>query len=213
MRIASTMSFHRKRGFADVVGTDLVLLRFPDIVISVNPWLSVEDRRRLILARTESTCDSRTPSWERSNKRCSVTIWSRAAGLRFPSGSETSLWPMRASSSESRSHAPLYVTSLAVPRTGNDGVSHGPSGGPREGDANEPKSRSGTDVTQISSPSTKARTFSPSLLRLTFRRLPSVASGRQHDGEGDAFNRAGSTLAEPCLGLENGVHPSPRTIC
>ena len=45
-------------------------------------------------------------------------------------------------------------------------------------------------------------------LRLTFRRLPSVASGRQHVGDEEVFNRAGSTLAVPCFGLENGVHPT-----
>ena len=71
--------------------------------------------------------------------------------------------------------------------------------------------------TQASAPQTastmkrRERTSScrPSLLRLTFRRLPLVASGRQHVGDGEGFNRAGSTLAVPCFGLENGVHPRP----
>jgi hypothetical protein len=44
----------------------------------------------------------------------------------------------------------------------------------------------------------------PSLLGLTPWRLPSVASGKPQD---DDLNRAGSTLAEPCFGPENGVHP------
>jgi hypothetical protein len=196
----------RKRETTDVMGTALAFQRFSDIVISVNRWLSVEGRRCLILASTESSCDSRTPSWERSSKRCTVTIWSRAADLRFRSGSETSWWPMRARSSKSRSRARHYVTSPAAPRTGNDGVSRGPSVGPREGDANEPKPRNRADAAQISSASTKGVIFRLALLRLTFRRLPSVASGRQHQDEGNVFNRAGS-LAEPCSGLENGVHP------
>jgi hypothetical protein len=46
------------------------------------------------------------------------------------------------------------------------------------------------------------------LLSLTFRRLPSVASGKTQISDGSVFTRAGSTLAEPCFGLENGVHPS-----
>jgi len=185
----------------------MVPLRISDIMISINRWLRVADRRRLILARTESTCDSRTRSWERSSKRCAVTTWSRAAGLRFQSGFETSWWLMRARSSESMSRVRLFVTSPAVPRTGNDGGSQGRSVELREGDAN-PKSRNRVDVTEVSSRSTTAQIFSPPLLRLTFRRLPSVASGKPQDGDGSVFNRAGSTLAEACFGLDNGVHPS-----
>jgi hypothetical protein len=45
-------------------------------------------------------------------------------------------------------------------------------------------------------------------LGLTFRRLPSVASGKPQDGNSAVFNRAGSTLAAACFGLENGVHPT-----
>jgi hypothetical protein len=47
----------------------------------------------------------------------------------------------------------------------------------------------------------------PPLLGLTFRRLPSVASGKPQDGDSTVFNRAGSTLAAACFGPENGVHP------
>ena len=47
------------------------------------------------------------------------------------------------------------------------------------------------------------------ILRLTFRRLPSVASGRKHVGDAEVFNRAGSTLAVPFFGPGNGVHPTP----
>ena len=183
----------------------MMSLRFADIMISVNRWLSVGDRRRLILVRTESTCDSLTRSWERSSKRCAVTTWSRAAGHRFQSGFETWWWLMRARSSESRSRVRLFVTSPAGPRTGNDGDLQRRSVELRDGDTN-PKSRN-HDATQVSSSPTKVQTFSPHLLKLTFRRLPSVASGRSQDGESSVFNRAGSTLAEAGFGLENGVHP------
>jgi len=40
-------------------------------------------------------------------------------------------------------------------------------------------------------------------VRLTFRRLPSVASGQYYE---DVFTQAGYTLAIPCFGLKNGVH-------
>jgi len=183
----------------------MVSLRFSDIMISVNRWLSAVDPRRPILVRTESTCDSRTRSWERSSKRCAVTTWSRVAGLRFQSGFETSWSLMPARSSESRSRVRLFVTSPAGPRTGNDGGLQRRSVELRDGDAN-PRSRN-HDATRVSSSHTKVQTFSPHLLRLTFRRLPSVASGRSQDGESSVFNRAGSTLAEAGFGLENGVHP------
>ena len=179
--------------------------RFSDIMISINRWLSVGDRKRLILVRTESTCDSRTRSWERSSKRCAVTTWSRIAGLRFQSGFETSWSLTPARSSESRSRVRLFVTSPAGPPTGNDGGLQRRSVGLRDGDAN-PKSRN-HDATRISSSPTKVQTFSPHLLKLTFRRLPSVASGGSQDGDISVFNRAGSTLAEAGFGLENGVHP------
>ena len=43
--------------------------------------------------------------------------------------------------------------------------------------------------------------------RLTFRRLPLGAFGKQdQDYYDDEFNPAGSTLARPHFGLENGVH-------
>ena len=188
----------------------MVSLRFSDIMISVNRWLSAVDPRRPILVRTESTCDSRTRSWERSSKRCAVTTWSRVAGLRFQSGFETSWSLMPARSSESRSRVRLFVTSPAGPRTGNDGGLQRRSVELRDGDTN-PRSRN-HDATRVSSSHTKVQTFSPHLLRLTFRRLPSVASGRSQDGESSVFNRAGSTLAEAGFGLENGVHPSsPRS--
>jgi hypothetical protein len=183
----------------------MVSLRFSDIMISVNRWLSAVDPRRPILVRTESTCDSRTRSWERSSKRGAVTTWSRVAGLRFQSGFETSWSLMPARSSESRSRVRLFVTSPAGPRTGNDGGLQRRSVELRDGEAN-PRSRN-HDATRVSSSHTKVQTFSPHLLRLTFRRLPSVASGRSQDGESSAFNRAGSTLAEAGFGLENGVHP------
>lgn len=48
----------------------------------------------------------------------------------------------------------------------------------------------------------------PSLLGLTLWRLPSVASGKPQTGHSRLLNRASSTLAEPCFGPENGVHPS-----
>lgn len=48
----------RKRETTDVTKTALTSQRFSDITISVNRWLSVEGRRCLILASTESTCDS-----------------------------------------------------------------------------------------------------------------------------------------------------------
>ena len=45
--------------------------------------------------------------------------------------------------------------------------------------------------------------------RLTFRRLPLGAFGKQdQDYYDDEFNPAGSTLARPHFGLENGVHLS-----
>ena len=53
----------------------------------------------------------------------------------------------------------------------------------------------------------RSNTALPSLLGLTFRRLPSVASGKPQDGDGSVFNRAGYTLAEARFGLEKGVHP------
>ena len=43
-------------------------------------------------------------------------------------------------------------------------------------------------------------------IRLTFRRLPSVASGQYYEDHDGVFNRAGSTLAVPLLGPVNGVH-------
>ena len=42
--------------------------------------------------------------------------------------------------------------------------------------------------------------------RLTFRRLPLGAFGKQDQDYDDVFNPAGSTLARPHLGLKNGVH-------
>ena len=42
-----------------------------------------------------------------------------------------------------------------------------------------------------------------SAVRLTFRRLPSVASGHYYES---SLNRAGYTLAVPCFGPKNGVH-------
>ena len=42
-----------------------------------------------------------------------------------------------------------------------------------------------------------------SAVRLTFRRLPSVASGQYYES---ILNRAGYTLAVPCFGPKNGVH-------
>jgi hypothetical protein len=41
---------------------------------------------------------------------------------------------------------------------------------------------------------------------LNFRRLPSVVSGKPQDADSSVFNRVGSTLADACFGLENGVH-------
>jgi hypothetical protein len=46
-------------------------------------------------------------------------------------------------------------------------------------------------------------------IRLSFRRLPAVASGKPRDVD-RSFRGAGSTLAEACFGLENGVHPKRR---
>ena len=43
-------------------------------------------------------------------------------------------------------------------------------------------------------------------IRLTFRRLPSVASGQYYEDHDGVFNRAGSTLAVPHFGPVNGVH-------
>ena len=183
----------------------MMSLRFSDIMISVNRWLSAGDRRRPILARTEFTCDSRTRSWERSSKRCAVTTWSRAAALRFQSGFETSRWLMPVRSSESRSRVRRFVTSPAERRTGNDGGLRRRSVELRDGDA-DPKSRS-HDATHASSWPTKVQTFSPHLLKLTLRRLPAGASGGSQNRDASAFNRAGSTLAEAGFGLENGVHP------
>ena len=40
-------------------------------------------------------------------------------------------------------------------------------------------------------------------VRLTFRRLPSVASGQYYE---NVLNRTGYTLAVPCFGPKNGVH-------
>ena len=120
--------------------------RFNDIVISENRWRSVEGPRHPILVSKGSTSDSRTPNGERSSKRCSVTIWSRAAGLRFPSGSETLSLPMRARSLRSRSHARLYVPSAEAPRTGNGGDWQRPYDGQLRGDANEPKTRNHAGV-------------------------------------------------------------------
>ena len=184
----------------------MMSLRFSDIIISANRWLSAGDRRRPILARTESTCDSRTRSWERSSKRCAVTTWSRAAALRFQSGFETSRWLMPVRSSESRSRVRRFVTSPAEPRTGNDGGLRRRSVELRDGDAN-PKPRSHA-TPQVSSIRTNVRTLSPSDVQLTFRRLPAGASGRSQFRDDSAFNRAGSTLAEASFGLENGVHPT-----
>ena len=45
-----------------------------------------------------------------------------------------------------------------------------------------------------------------SAVRLTFRRLPSVASGQYYEEQDGVFNQAGSTLAVPVLGPVNGVH-------
>ena len=42
-----------------------------------------------------------------------------------------------------------------------------------------------------------------SAVTLTFRRLPSVASGQYYES---VLNQAGYTLAVPCFGLKNGVH-------
>ena len=120
--------------------------RFNDIVISENRWRSVEGPRHPILVSKGSTSDSRTPNGERSSKRCSVTIWSRAADLRFPSGSETLSLPMRARSLRSRSHARLYVPSAEAPRTGNGGDWQRPYAGQLRGDANEPKTRNRAGV-------------------------------------------------------------------
>ncbi len=188
----------RKRETTDVTKTALTSQRFSDITISVNRWLSVEGRRCLILASTESTCDSRTPSWERSSKRCTVTMSSPAAGLRFRSGSETSWWPMRASSSKSRSRARHYVTSPAVPRTGNDGVSQGPSVGPPEGGANEPKPRNRADAAQISSASTKAVIFSQALLKADTSG-PAFVAATPGSAHAAALLRGSSTLRSVSL--------------
>jgi hypothetical protein len=56
----------------------------------------------------------------------------------------------------------------------------------------------------------RSTTDLPSLLGLTLRRLPSVASGKPQDDYSRVLNRAGSTLAGPSFGLENGVHPIER---
>jgi hypothetical protein len=140
------MSFHRKREPADVVETELEVERFSDIVISKNRWRHADDRRHRILVSTESTFGFPIPSGARSSKRCVATTRSEAAGRRFRSGSETSWWPTRASSSKSRSPARLYVTSAEAPRTGNDCASRRPSVGQLEGDANEPKNRNRVDT-------------------------------------------------------------------
>ena len=126
--------------------TSLEAVRFSDIVISENRWRSAEGPRHSILASTASTCDSRTPNGEPSSKRYAVTTWLRAADHHFPSGSETSSLPTRASSLKSRSPVRLYVTSVAVPRIGNGGDSHRPSVGQLEGDANEPRTHKCVDV-------------------------------------------------------------------
>ena len=50
-------------------------------------------------------------------------------------------------------------------------------------------------------------------IRLTFRRLPSIASGQYYEDHDGVFNRAGSTLAVPLLGPVNGVHLTTHTRC
>ena len=45
--------------------------------------------------------------------------------------------------------------------------------------------------------------------RLTFRRLPLGAFGKQDQDYDDVFNPAGSTLARPHLGLKNGATSLP----
>jgi len=132
------MRSHRKRAVAGVVETSLEVEPFSDIVISENRWRSADDPRHRTLVSTESSFGSPTPSGAPSSKRCVVTTWSRAAGLRSLSGSETSWSPMPAKSSRSRLPARLYVTSAEVQRIGNDGASHRPSVAQQESDANEP---------------------------------------------------------------------------
>lgn len=48
----------------------------------------------------------------------------------------------------------------------------------------------------------------PSPHGFTFRRLPSVTSGKPQDGDRGVLIRAGHTLAQACFGTENGVHPT-----
>jgi len=48
-----------------------------------------------------------------------------------------------------------------------------------------------------------------SAVTLTFRRLPSVASGQYYES---VLNQAGYTLAVPCFGLKNGVHLTNRHL-
>lgn len=48
-----------------------------------------------------------------------------------------------------------------------------------------------------------------SAVTLTFRRLPSVASGQYYES---VLNQAGYTLAVPCFGLKNGVHLTSRLL-
>jgi hypothetical protein len=43
------------------------------------------------------------------------------------------------------------------------------------------------------------------------RRLPSVASGENHDVGFVFLGKAGSTLTDPHFGLDNGVHLTPRS--
>ena len=165
------MRSHRKRAVAGVVETSLEVEPFSDIVISENRCRRVDDRRRRILVITESTFDSRTPNGVRSSKRSVATTWSRAAGLRFPSGSETSWWPTRARSSRSRSPARLCVTSAEALRTGNAGDSHRPSVGQLEGDANEPKIHDCVDV--------KPKSVNRPRKRGNFSSRPSTVLGRR----------------------------------
>ncbi len=59
-------------------------------------------------------------------------------------------------------------------------------------------------------------TASQSPPRLTFRRLPLVASGKQYDDDynDEVLNWAGSTLAVPYFGPKNGVHlTNPSRVC
>jgi hypothetical protein len=117
------------------VNTNLKAKRFPDIVLSENRWQSEDDRGHRIHVSTESSFGPPTPSGVPSSRRSVVTTPSQPAGPRSPSGSETSWSPMQASSSTSRSPAPLYVTSAEAPRIGNDADLRRPSVGQQESDA------------------------------------------------------------------------------